>query len=99
MTILTSITFLPLLTCITKEDNWAVTIIHVNAKSKLCQQDTVDEYKEWFYPTGKIGHKLLYITNIFGLCHVFHTQHGVIQQSNMRAGVIQVCLHTVSWVK
>ena len=65
----------------------------------ISQQDTVDEYKEWFYPTGKIGHKLLYITNIFSLCHVFHTQHGVIQQSNMRAGVIQVCLHTVSWIK
>ena len=35
----------------------------------------------------------------FGLCHVFHTRHGVIQQSNMPAGVIQVCLQTVSWVK
>ena len=27
---------------------------------------------------------------MFGLCHAFHTQRGVIQQSNMRAGVIQV---------
>ena len=36
MKILTSITFLSLLTCITKEDNWAITITHANAKSKLC---------------------------------------------------------------
>ena len=47
-------------------------------------------YKEWFYPTSEIGHKLPCITNIFGLCHAFYTQHGVIQQSSMRAGVIQV---------
>ena len=46
-----------------------------------------------------MGHKLLCITKIFGLCHVYHTQHGVIQRSNMPDGVRQVCLHTVTWVK
>ena len=56
MTILTSITFLSLLTCITKEENWAVTIILANALSQfISQQDILDEYEEWFYPTGEIN--------------------------------------------
>ena len=59
MKILTSITFLSLLTCITKEDNWAITIIHANAFSWfISQQDITDEYKKVFYPTGDTGHKL-----------------------------------------
>ena len=45
----------------------------------ISQQDIVDEYKEWFYPSGEIGLKPLCITKMFGLSHVSHTQHGVIQ--------------------
>ena len=64
----------------------------------ISQQDNVDEYKEGFYPTSKIGHKLLCITKSFGLHHVFHTQYGVIQQSNMSAvlQVVYILFHGLS---
>ena len=44
----------------------------INMHHEKRQLSIVDEYEEWFYPAGEIGHKLLCITKIFGLCHVFH---------------------------
>ena len=41
----------------------------------LSQKDIVDEYEEWFYPTGEIGHKLLCITKF--LVYVMFSTHNM----------------------
>ena len=92
MKILTSITFLSLLTSITK-DNRAITIIH--AKSKLCHSLFLNKILQMNMKSDFIQPVKLVINYrafffFFGLYHVFHTQYAVIQQSKMSAGVIQV---------
>ena len=46
----------------------------------LSQKDIVDEYEEWFYPTGEIGHKLLCITNF--LVYVMFSTHNMGRTNN-----------------